>query len=712
MKKRLACILIVSIFFINSVSVFSQEPNRIEDELYVEEQINMIEDEKYVGQKSKEMVLQLGSTLAWIDGEEYTLTALPKVIGGSTYLPLRFMTDKLLEADLNWIPATKEIEITKNNKRFKLKIGSKEAFINDTKVGLQNTPIIDNNVTYLPLRSVADLFEIETDYDQASKRITLTKVEETIEIPSNMNKAPIAQFSFDQEGYTHGQIVKAIDESFDEDGNAIINKLWMVNFNEKQATNKLENIFNKPRSGDYQISLKVQDSMGLWSEWATRSITIKPNEKPVVTTLMTSKESYAGGEAIEFTYTYDNEPWENIKAERWTYKQIDESDSKAVADKPKFIFHEGEYVITLKLQDDADNWSVAKEVIVTIDKESKQNELEYRFTQGNVGDIIDNFQDFNYQTYGEVFSDETTFGEGTLLMSDSPEDVKYKGILYRDTVGGIGRILFHHNNMFTEEENALERKRLVLMAENPTDKPVNFIISDKTIKGPATDTLYVGQQLLLEFLRGNGHNSYSLAPGEKMYLYDSGDRKWDRGHLISGQMDFDIDGELKITIAAIGNNTKMNDIVMLPDLGRDVHPRGTYDKINIFHKIELKGNEPAKLLLGTGPEEWIDGYDAITGEIVKNRGNYGVTYSLEITAKEDTGIILNPRAGVFRGAVRWDGTKSYLAPSKGYFTGHNSKAVMLGVIKAGETRRLDYVLPNGSASPVLLGFIPKDHWDQ
>ena len=86
--------------------------------------------------------------------------------------------------------------------------------------------------------------------------------------------------------------------------------------------------------------------------------------------------------------------------------------------------------------------------------------------------------------------------------------------------------------------------------------------------------------------------------------------------------------------------------------------------------------------------------------------------TIEITANEDTGIILNPRAGVFRGAIKWDGKNTYLAPSKGYFSGHNSKAVMLGVIKAGETRKLEYVLPNGSASPVLLGFIPKDHWDQ
>lgn len=688
MRKRFTSIVLVSMFFINSFNVFAQE------------------SKAPVSEGTKQVIVQLEDTLAWVDGEEYTLTALPVVREGTTYLPVRFMGDQLLEANVSWDPATKEVAVTKQNKRIVMKIGSQEAFVNDQKVELMNAPMVHEGSTYLPLRTMAELFEIQTDYDQVLKRVTLTKEREVSPI---LNKAPTAQFYFEKEEYTESQIVKAIDNSFDEDGDAITSRLWMVNFNEKQANSQLENIFSKPKAGTYSISLKAKDEKGLWSEWTTRQITIKPNQKPVVTMLMTSKESYAAGENIEFTYTYDNEPWENVISERWTYRHIDESGQKVVAEKPKFIFHEGEYVVTLQLEDAAGNWSDRKEVIVSIEKGSTQSELEYRFTKGNIGEIIDNFEDFNYRTYKEIFPDETKFGGGTLLMSNSPEDVKANGILYKDTVRGQGRILFHHNNTFVEENNT-EIRRLVLVAENTTDQPVDFIVGNKIIKGPATDTLYVGQRLLFEYLKGDGEIRHFLNPGEKMYIYDSGVRNWKTGDLISGKMDIYANGEVTFTVAAVSGDTKIDDIATLPVLARDIHSRGTYDVLDIYHKVDLVDDEPNMLLLGVGNDEWVDGYDAMDGQITKNRGNYGITYSIEITAKTDTGIILNPRAGVFRGAVRWDGSKTYLAPTNGYISGHNSKAIMLGTVKAGETRTLEYVLPNGSASPVLLGFIPKDHW--
>ena len=74
------------------------------------------------------------------------------------------------------------------------------------------------------------------------------------------------------------------------------------------------------------------------------------------------------------------------------------------------------------------------------------------------------------------------------------------------------------------------------------------------------------------------------------------------------------------------------------------------------------------------------------------------------------GVILNPRADIFRGAIRWQDEGTFLAPANGYFMNTSKKAVMLGVIKAGETRTLEYMLPNGSSAPILLGFVPKSMW--
>ncbi len=295
-------------------------------------------------------------------------------------------------------------------------------------------------------------------------------------------------------------------------------------------------------------------------------------------------------------------------------------------------------------------------------------------------------------------------------MSNSPEKVQANGILYRDTIEGDGRILLHHYNGFTPEENTRENKKVVLVAENTTKQDVNFTISNKVAKGPSTDILFVGQQLLYDYLKGAPGQDYSLKPGEKVTIYDSSDKRWEAGQLVSAQMDVKTTGQVNFTVAAMGKGKNSHDLETLSNLQRDAHPRGTFYQKDLDYKIHLDEQEPTKLVLGENDHEWVMGYDTMTGSIVQNKGNFAVNYRIEITADEDMGIMLNPRAGVFRGAVQWDDQEPFLAPSRGYFMGHNSKGVMLGVIKAGETRTLKYSLPNGSASPVLLLCIPKDHW--
>ena len=41
---------------------------------------------------------------------------------------------------------------------------------------------------------------------------------------------------------------------------------------------------------------------------------------------------------------------------------------------------------------------------------------------------------------------------GTLVMSNSPEEVKETGILYKGELEGIGRLLYHHVNVSEEKK--------------------------------------------------------------------------------------------------------------------------------------------------------------------------------------------------------------------------------------------------------------------
>ena len=656
------------------------------------------------------IVVTLNSKIAWVEGEPVELLTAPVVIKGTTLLPLRFVGEKVVGAQVNWDSATKTVTIIKDGTEVSVTIGSKIAKVDGLELELLAAPIIENDTTLVPLRFISEAFNIVVDYDNTTKTITLDKkistdtpVDVPIEIP---NSAPNASFYFPQ-NYVAGQTVTAINTSSDPDGDTITEQLWSVFTGEKTITNKeLSNMFKTPKAGTYTIGLQVKDAKGLWSEWTYETITIGENKAPVITSLTSKKTSYSQGEPIEFSYTYDNESWETVTEGKWTYRSISEPENRSTLGKPDVLFNEGDYVITLYLDDAYGNRSAKAETIVHITEKTIMSELSYRFTHGKIGDWIDNFQNFNYLNYKDITVTDKTYQEGTLIMSDSPEEVKGQGILYKDKINGNGRILIHHINSITD---TTETQRLVLVAENTTEKPVTIRLMNKSIKGPATDILRVGQLTLNEYLSGTvPTETMTLAPGEKRYIYD---KNWSYNTCISGHMDVETDGDIEFIVANLGKDHQLQDLDHLIYYPADgVHFSGTYDVVGINYKLELDGNGPEKLLLGKKDSgEWIVGYDERTNTVVENAGNFGVSYYITVTAKEDTGVILNNRGGIFQGAIRWNNTVHNM-PGKGTFNGTTTKSVVMGVIKKGETVTIEYLLPNGSAAPTLIGFIPKSAW--
>ena len=707
---------------LNEISTIEEEPSFIDSSSTEEQQIDnqeeLIEENNQTPPDSEKeditipeitnedllnkVILTLNSKTALVDGEAVELLTAPVVIENTTLLPLRFVADKVVGANVVWDNQTKTVTLTKDGTEVVVTIGSKIAKVDGLELELIVAPIIDNDTTLVPLRFISEAFNMRVDYNNETKEITLHK-ENQIQEPNN---APIASFYF-PENYVAGQTVTAISTSIDPDGDAITEQLWSVLSGDKTLTNKeLSNMFKTPRAGTYTIGLQVKDSKGLWSEWSYQTVTIEANKAPVITNLTANKSSYAPGEPLEFSYTYDNESWETVKEGKWTYRSISEPENRNTLGKPDMLFTEGDYIITLYLDDAYGNRSAKAETIVHITGDAITSELSYRFTQGKIGDWIDNFQNYSYLNYKDVTVANKTYQEGTLIMSDSPEEVEGQGILYRDKINGNGRILIHHINRI---QNMTETQRLALIVENPTEEPITIKLMNKSIKGPATDILRVGQLTLSEYLSGTvPTETITLEPGERKYIYD---KNWSYNTCISGHIDVETDGDATFIVASLGKTHTLQDLDNLIYHSADgVHFSGTYGVVGINYELELDGSEPEKLVLGKKDSgEWVVGYDERTNTIVENTGNFGVSYYITVTAKEDTGVILNNRGGTFQGAIKWNDTV-YNMPGKGTFSGTTTKAVVMGVIKKGETVTIEYLLPNGSAAPTLIGFIPKSAW--
>jgi hypothetical protein len=74
---------------------------------------------------------------------------------GTTMIPLRAVVERL-GADVEWNGETRQISIKKDEKRILLQIGSSAAFVDGVETAIDAVPVLKGNHTYIPLRFVAE----------------------------------------------------------------------------------------------------------------------------------------------------------------------------------------------------------------------------------------------------------------------------------------------------------------------------------------------------------------------------------------------------------------------------------------------------------------------------------------------------------------------------------------------------------------------------
>lgn len=302
----------------------------------------------------------------------------------------------------------------------------------------------------------------------------------------------------------------------------------------------------------------------------------------------------------------------------------------------------------------------------------------------------------SYADYKLIQRQELKKFGGTLLLSNSPEDVQEPGILYRGKICGKGRLLYHHVNV-----NKQQNLRLIIEVVNEEEFPQLVRIIKPTTEGPSYQFLKTGQTILGNYFKSTKDTFFYLEPHKKWNLYDSEGKRWRLGTLLSGMMDIETMGQVTVTYKVITENSQ--DEEELKPLIRDLAPRGSFDIMARTYHIGIPETPGYYYyLLGT-TKEWEKGVDELTGDYVLNQGNYGIMEHIQIVAKADTRVILCPRGGVFQGMVRWQDGQVYLVERIHAFK-REKECIEIGKLKKGEMRQLDYMLPNGSAAPVLLGF--------
>ena len=120
-----------------------------------------------------------------IDGEDFQTTPKPFIEKGRTFVPIRFISEKL-GAKVDWNDEERLVTITKGNNKVILRIDSLIVIYDgeETKYGLSDVaPKIVENRTFVPLRLVSNALGVGIEWDQPTRTAYVNSNERSEIIP-------------------------------------------------------------------------------------------------------------------------------------------------------------------------------------------------------------------------------------------------------------------------------------------------------------------------------------------------------------------------------------------------------------------------------------------------------------------------------------------------------------------------------------------------
>lgn len=116
--------------------------------------------------------MTVGKTAASVNGKTIKLDAAPIVLNGTTYVPVRFVSDAM-GAKLLFDGKTKQVTVLRGNKLMEMTIGKKDLILNGVLQYSEVNPIIRNSRTLIPVRLFSEKLGLKVGYDAKAKKISI-----------------------------------------------------------------------------------------------------------------------------------------------------------------------------------------------------------------------------------------------------------------------------------------------------------------------------------------------------------------------------------------------------------------------------------------------------------------------------------------------------------------------------------------------------------
>ncbi|MEK5406693.1 copper amine oxidase N-terminal domain-containing protein [Paenibacillus sp. FSL W8-0439] len=126
------------------------------------------------GGQRKTQRLVISNKTAYVGDSAYRISAAPFIQTGRTYVPIRFISEKL-GATVNWNQSTKEVTIQKDGKTIRWAVGNRQVKVNQQTV-MQDAPLLlKNGSAFVPVRFVAEQLNTSVEYMGSKHMIVIFK---------------------------------------------------------------------------------------------------------------------------------------------------------------------------------------------------------------------------------------------------------------------------------------------------------------------------------------------------------------------------------------------------------------------------------------------------------------------------------------------------------------------------------------------------------
>ncbi|MBO8159553.1 stalk domain-containing protein [Thermosyntropha sp.] len=124
---------------------------------------------------SNQAEFYVGKNYFWLNDVRYSMDVAPYIKDNRTFMPLRFAAYAagVKDEDILWDQALNTALLKAEDKRVKVKLGSRILYVDDKQVVMDVAPEIYKNRLMLPVRWIAEALDAQVEWNQLEKKITV-----------------------------------------------------------------------------------------------------------------------------------------------------------------------------------------------------------------------------------------------------------------------------------------------------------------------------------------------------------------------------------------------------------------------------------------------------------------------------------------------------------------------------------------------------------